>query len=791
MSTKPKNEELENKDDSPEHIPVIPFDTQKEREKEEARKKARELRKSLGNIEPIIITKSGALKKAGELTLYEQEEEFLHCATDPIYFIETYLTIFDQTQGQGGMIVPFKLFEFQRELIISYKNNRFVVANKYRQAGVSTTTCAYIAWYVMFNRNRQVAIVADKLETARDELMNDVVEFIESCPNWLKPKTGRNSEKFLKDTQKLKIYDNNSKLGAFSSKGLRGYTPTLLFWDEVAWTEKGDKFWTSAKPTLQTGGSAIFVSTPSGLDAVFYKTFMGAREGENNFRPVELWWYNDPRYNNELAWLKNKGKENEIRLIDENWDYKKRIQMMDEGWEASSPWFEAEVRDANGDIRKIAQELLCVGKDSMITVRNKNTGIIENIKISNLYSRFEEQNNSCEYLSKSAILMDKKILIKILKSIENIEQYYTKGGTSKFNKKFPNLLNLINAYTYDIQIYASNKILEAKIKYLINYNGNVDLLKKNDRILIFEKSSKLFKEANVNSAQKQWNACTNELTQINELYDENLTRDLLKNNYKSYFGKSGNRKLLRKDKRLYLSLYHHTREFNSLNKNLNRFTYRLFFFVNKINIYCEIHNKLKFWKMINGNIIISCSKCSPKYPSKEWFLNKYGIKWKIYINKRKRKLGEIKTNSKNWYIKKFGNVLGNEKYINDVEKKMNVLSKLKANKFSVISQDLFWNIYNQLENKKNIYFHNLNQEFVQKIPSEYEYDKTVMMLDFKQGNNIIEYNGNYWHNSEKDEKRYKILKKMGFNVKIVTSTEFNRNNINKKIIDECINFLSC
>jgi len=211
----------------------------------------------------------------------------------------------------------------------------------------------------MFNRNRQVAIVADKLETARDEMMADVVDFIESCPSWLRPKTGRNSEKNLKDTQKMKIYDNNSKLGAFSSKGLRGYTPTLLFWDEVAWTEKGDKFWTSAKPTLQTGGAAIFVSTPSGLDAVFYKTFMGARSKENNFKAVELWWYNDPRYNKDLVWLKNKGKSNEIKIADENWDYKKRIDLMTEGWEASSPWFEAEVRDANGDMRKIAQELLC------------------------------------------------------------------------------------------------------------------------------------------------------------------------------------------------------------------------------------------------------------------------------------------------------------------------------------------------------------------------------------------------------------------------------------------------
>ena len=348
------------KDDSfPEHIPVVPYNLQREKEKESRRKLAEDIRKKSGKLEPIVINSDGIAVKASDLTIDEKEREFVKCATDPVYFIETYLTIFDQTQGISGLIVNFKLFDFQNKLVNTFTKNRFVVANKYRQAGISTTTCAYIAWYVMFNLNRSVAIVADKLETARDELMNDVVMFIEGCPDFLRPKTGKESDDKFKDTQKLKRYDNGSSLGAFSSKGLRGYTPTLLFWDETAWTEKGDKFWTSAKPTLQTGGSAIMVSTPSGLDAVFYKTFDGARRGENNFKAVELWWYNDPRYNKELVWLKNKGKENVIELPDEGWDNERRIELADEGWEASSPWFEEQVRDANGDMRKIAQELLC------------------------------------------------------------------------------------------------------------------------------------------------------------------------------------------------------------------------------------------------------------------------------------------------------------------------------------------------------------------------------------------------------------------------------------------------
>lgn len=360
LSDEEKEQEKRAKIESqtPEHVSAIPIDIQKQKEKEERRKIAAELRKKGKKIEAIIKTEDGEIKKVSDLNLDEKYQEIVRCTSNPIYFIETYLTIFDQTKGNGGEIVPFKLFTFQKDLINDYCENRFVIANKYRQAGISTTTCAYIAWYVMFNDNRQVAIVADKLETARDELMNDVVEFIDNCPKWLRPKTGKESEKNLKDTQKLKIYDNGSKLGAFSSKGLRGYTPTLLFWDETAWTEKNDKFWTSAKPTLQTGGDGIMVSTPNGLDPVFYKTYDGASRKENNFKAAMLYWYNDPRYNKGLVWYKNKGKEDEIKLVDENWSDEYRIKLMNDGWSASSPWFEAEVRDANGDMRKIAQELL-------------------------------------------------------------------------------------------------------------------------------------------------------------------------------------------------------------------------------------------------------------------------------------------------------------------------------------------------------------------------------------------------------------------------------------------------
>jgi len=205
-----------------------------------------------------IKTFSGKVKKILDFTQEELIYEKVKCATDPIYVIETYFKIFDQTKNNGkGEIVPFILFPFQKDLVKSYEKNRFNITNKYRQAGISTVTCAYLATYIAFNSNRSVAIVANKLETARDELMKDVTDFIDMLPPFLHPKIAG------KDAANHKRYGNGSQVKAFATNSLRGYTPTFLFWDESAWCDNGEDFWTGTLPTLSTGGNAALVSCVS------------------------------------------------------------------------------------------------------------------------------------------------------------------------------------------------------------------------------------------------------------------------------------------------------------------------------------------------------------------------------------------------------------------------------------------------------------------------------------------------------------------------------------------------
>lgn len=386
--------------------------------------------------------------------------------------------------------------------------------------------------------------------------------------------------------------------------------------------------------------------------------------------------------------------------------------------------------------------------------------------------------------------MNKIELIEYLKKI-NIIDYSIKGGVDRFNKHHPNILNFINIYSNDIMVYSLNKTLPAKLLYLTKYEGDINNLTYNNKIMIYNRELCDFKEAYTQGVKIQWDDCKKEILNIQEFYSEIETRNLLNNTYKNYFGKAGNRKLIKENKKLYASLFHHTQYLDNLNKNLNKFTSRLYIFVNKINIYCEYHNKLKHWKFIKNEFRIICSECEPKYPSIEWFKLIYGNEWKKYIDNRKEKLNITPTNSKEWFIKKYGDEIGNVKYGDYSYNKMLTLSTLKANRYSKISQTLFWDVYNKLNNKNDVYFSELNSEYVIRIPLKYNHENIIMMLDFKQNNKIIEYNGNYWHSKEKDNLRYKILEDMGYEILIVTSDEYRRDKLDEKIINKCINFLQC
>ena len=63
------------------------------------------------------------LKKVGTDINFTQEQiqEYLKCKEDPVYFAKTYIKIISLDEG----IVPFKMWDFQEELIEKFHEHRF------------------------------------------------------------------------------------------------------------------------------------------------------------------------------------------------------------------------------------------------------------------------------------------------------------------------------------------------------------------------------------------------------------------------------------------------------------------------------------------------------------------------------------------------------------------------------------------------------------------------------------------------------------------------------------------
>jgi hypothetical protein len=144
------------------------------------------------------------------------------------------------------------------------------------------------------------------------------------------------------------------------------------------------------------------------------------------------------------------------------------------------------------------------------------------------------------------------------------------------------------------------------------------------------------------------------------------------------------------------------------------------------------------------------------------------------------------TQSERYYIEQYGDVIGGIKYKELIVSKM---SNFKDS-YSKISQDLFWEIYSKISNDERIesYFYELNYEYTFYV---WENGMTIIRVDFKLRDKIIEFDGDYWHSKQeqmvKDKIRDEYLTGKGYFIKRVKESEYRANK--EHIINECLNFL--
>lgn len=206
------------------------------------------------------------------LTRNEINVEYAHCLMYPEYVIETYLETFDKTQ-EG--FVPFKLFPRQREIIKAYDNHRFNLVTKPRQAGVSTTTAAYMAVKVGWadkDNPEAILVIANKQELAF-EFLGKIKDFLSQLPRWVWGNEYYGTEEkekktiFIVNAKKEIRLPNGSRVKAVatSKDALRGFTPTYLIMDEAAYIDNGAEVFGAALTSLGCLTKDSLILTDKGL----------------------------------------------------------------------------------------------------------------------------------------------------------------------------------------------------------------------------------------------------------------------------------------------------------------------------------------------------------------------------------------------------------------------------------------------------------------------------------------------------------------------------------------------
>ena len=229
------------------------------------------------------------LKKANVPHDWTKEEiqEYIKCKEDPVYFALNYVKIVQVDEG----LIPFRMYDFQKDLVNKFHNNRFNIAKLPRQTGKSTVVVSYLLHYALFNDSANIGILANKASTARD-LLGRLQTAYENLPKWLQ----QGVIAWNKGSMEL---ENGSKIMAASTSAsaVRGMSFNIIFLDEFAFVPNhiADDFFSSVYPTISSGQrtKVIIISTPYGMNH-FYKLWVDAQNKRNNYIWTEVHWSEVP-----------------------------------------------------------------------------------------------------------------------------------------------------------------------------------------------------------------------------------------------------------------------------------------------------------------------------------------------------------------------------------------------------------------------------------------------------------------------------------------------------------------
>jgi len=212
-----------------------------------------------------------------------------------------------------------KLEEYQKTLLQSFIDEKYVIVNKARQLGVSTSLVFYALWFSIFSQGKRCLIVAHRKESA-EEFIVKLKTAYEFLPEWLKPSCVLYSKNTVE-------FDTKSTVKAITSNpnAARSFSATLVLLDEASFVKECDEVVKAIGPTVAASdGKLIAISTPNGdsPDNWFYKTVSTARARTQSADKDEVNWklYEFPWTVSSIFTKNPNFRKDQIRLDNGNED---------------------------------------------------------------------------------------------------------------------------------------------------------------------------------------------------------------------------------------------------------------------------------------------------------------------------------------------------------------------------------------------------------------------------------------------------------------------------------------
>lgn len=235
---------------------------------------------------------------------HQQVEEIIKCGKDPSYFFNNYVKIQHPVKG----LIRFDTFAFQDRCVEDFTDNRFNIILKSRQLGLSTLVAAHSLWMALYQRDKNILVIATKLTVAQN-FITKVKTMFRALPSWIVlPELVANNKQLLQ-------FSNGSTIKAIptSDDAGRSEALSLLIVDEAAFVKNFDSLWMGLYPTISTGGRVIILSTPNGVGGQYHKLYTDAEAGLNEFNPIKLPWDVHPERDKE--WFEETTKNLSDRQI--------------------------------------------------------------------------------------------------------------------------------------------------------------------------------------------------------------------------------------------------------------------------------------------------------------------------------------------------------------------------------------------------------------------------------------------------------------------------------------------